>query len=57
MERETTGAKLLLNEPEIIAWLGLDDRRTEVPAPAGRADTDARQPVSPPRALRFGMAV
>ena len=57
MERETTGAKLLLNEPEIIAWLGLDDRRTEVPAPAGRADTEARQPVSPPRALRFGMAV
>jgi hypothetical protein len=57
MEREKTGAELLLSEPEILAWLGQDDRRSEVPAPTGRADSDARQTVSPPRALRFGMAV
>jgi hypothetical protein len=35
MEREKTGAELLLSEPEIVAWLGLTDehaasaRRTE----------------------------
>ena len=26
MEREKTGAELLLSEPEIVAWLGLDDK-------------------------------
>jgi hypothetical protein len=34
MEREKTGAELLLSEPEIVAWLGLDDTRGEVAASA-----------------------
>ena len=34
VEREKTGVELLLSEPEIVAWLGLDDTRGEVTASA-----------------------
>jgi hypothetical protein len=36
MEREDTGANLLLAEPEIVAWLGLTKKRDDVPPPAWR---------------------
>jgi hypothetical protein len=29
MESEKTGVELLLSEPEIVAWLGLDNTRPE----------------------------
>jgi hypothetical protein len=31
MEREKTGVELLLSEPEIVAWLGLDNKRNDPP--------------------------
>jgi hypothetical protein len=36
MEREDTGANVLLAEPEIVAWLGLTKKRDDVPPPAWR---------------------
>jgi hypothetical protein len=72
MEREKTGAELLLSEPEIVAWLGLDDRRNDELAPPRRAESlgggarhdrrverpgEVRRAVSPARGLRAGMAV
>jgi hypothetical protein len=38
MEREKTGAELLLSEPEIVAWLGLDNKQA---ASARRAESQA----------------
>jgi hypothetical protein len=38
MEREKTGAELLLSEPEIVAWLGLADKHDDVPVQPRRAE-------------------
>jgi hypothetical protein len=73
MEREKTGAEWLLSEPEIVAWLGLDDKRNDGPAPPRRAESlggggarhdrqverpgEVRRAVSSARGLRVGMAV
>jgi len=73
MERETTGAELLLSEPEIVAWLGLHDKHDNVSAQPRRAESphggrslgdwqvcragDVRQAVPTARALRLGMVL
>lgn len=71
MEREKTGAELLLSEPEIVAWLGLDDKhmaRSPLRAESrdgGRARTawhgagvgGAGRPLPTARAHGFGMAL
>jgi hypothetical protein len=67
MEREKTGVELLLAEPEIVAWLGLEEQRTGEALPLRRAeslraraaDREARRrPVVPAvRPLSFGIAV
>ena len=70
MEREKTGAELLLSEPEIVAWLGLDDKHA---ASARRAESRAGgrtglawhgargggggRPLPTARAQGFGMAL
>jgi hypothetical protein len=53
MEREKTGAELLLSEPEIVAWLGLDDKHDDLPAPP----RGLRQAVLTPRDLRVGIVL
>ena len=71
MEREKTGAEWLLSEPEVVAWLGLDDKRNDGPAPPWRAESlgggsarhdrqrpgEVRRGVSSARGLRAGMVV
>jgi hypothetical protein len=39
MEHGKTGAELLLSEPEIVAWLGLDDKHGDVPELPRRAES------------------
>ena len=71
MEREKTGAELLLSEPEIVAWLGLDDKhgasacqaqwqaRKRPSASAATSSVPRRAPARAPtvRAQGFGMAL
>jgi hypothetical protein len=38
MEREQTGVELLLSDPEIIAWLGLDTEQRDVPKSTRRSE-------------------
>ncbi|HEY2374099.1 MAG TPA: hypothetical protein VGH82_16385 [Gaiellaceae bacterium] len=42
MEREKTGVELLLSEPEIVAWLGLDEIRGDGTASASGSSRGAR---------------
>jgi len=67
MEREKTGVELLLAEPEIVAWLGLDAHRTSDPLPLRRAESlraraanreqGRRRVVPAVRSLRVGISV
>jgi hypothetical protein len=66
MERARTGVELLLAEPEIVAWLGLERRRADSPTPR-RADSPRARAADRPagrqravpavRSLGFGMAL
>jgi hypothetical protein len=38
MEREKTGVELLLSDPEIIAWLGLDTKQHDAPGSTRRSE-------------------
>jgi hypothetical protein len=71
MEREKTGVELLLSDPEIVAWLGLDTESHDAPAPTRRSEcagegrarlgrqvgrpSEVRQAVPTARGLRFRM--
>jgi len=43
MDREETGANVLLAEPEIVAWLGLTKKHDDAPRPAWRARVPSRR--------------